>query len=388
MSTFLPPNSGSAPTITYNGSTITLPMGSDPADFDEKGFPQTTQTASKSKYVIPWDPGVCDKTAYDAFKMIKGRLTTKKRGNYGYEQGCIPRVKVELPFDSGGGEPRITWLGHATTVVQLNGKLILTDPVFSVRCSPSRYMGPKRYTEPGCTIEELISANVVFDVCVISHDHYDHLDVDSIRALKNIVKKWYVPGGTASVLTGVGVGKEAVKEMVWWEEGEDDSGLTVVCCPAQHWCCRKPWDRNKRLWATWVVKFNNSRFFFGGDTGYPTKFPLFKMIGDLHGPFDVSAIPIGAYHPRWFMAPAHTDPKSAVDIHRDVKSKTSIAIHWGTFPLADELYFAPVSELLEHKGGEDDFVALRIGEGVTSGSKIDCRVGLTRLLELAEEGGR
>ncbi|GMH60410.1 hypothetical protein TrST_g5655 [Triparma strigata] len=384
MSLFLPPGkTGPAPTVVYNGSTITLPLGSNPANFDDSGRPMTTQTASKSKYIIPWDPGICDKTAFDAFKMIKGRLSTKNRGNYGYEEGTIPRVEVPLPFPA-SEQSRITWLGHATTVVQLGKKLILTDPVFSVRCSPSRYVGPKRYTKVGCTIEQLIGAGVVFDVCVISHDHYDHLDVASIKALKAIVTQWYVPAGTKSVLTGVGVEDKAVKEMVWWEEVEDPSGLSVVCCPAQHWCCRVPWDRNKRLWATWVVKFGDSRFFFGGDTGYPTKFPLFKMIGDLHGPFDVSAIPIGAYHPRWFMAPAHTDPKNAVDIHRDVKSKTSIAVHWGTFPLADELYHAPVSELLEHKGDED-FVALRIGEGISSGSKIDCTMTLTRLIEMAEQ---
>ncbi|GMI38454.1 hypothetical protein TrCOL_g1149 [Triparma columacea] len=377
-SSFLPDNVP-LPTITYRDEIIALPAGADSAWFDDKGLPMTTQNSSKSKYIVPWDPGVCDKTASDAFKMIKGRLSKKKR-RYKEE---IPRVAVDIPFPSSDDQSSITWLGHATCVVRLGGKLVLTDPVFSPRCSPFRFMGPKRYTEPGCTIEQLISAGVVFDICVISHDHYDHLDVDSITQLDKggCVKKWYVPAGTKSVLMGVGVRDEAVKEMVWWEEVTDPSSeLKVVCCPAQHWCCRVPWDRNKRLWATWVVKIGDSRFFFGGDTGYPKNFPLFKMIGDLHGPFSLSAIPIGAYHPRWFMAPAHTDPKNAVDIHRDVRSKTSVAIHWGTFPLADELYHEPVTELLEHQAGED-FVALRIGESISSGSKIDCQVHLQRLLE-------
>jgi len=259
-------------------------------------------------------------------------------------------------------------------VVQMGGKLVLTDPVFSPRCSSISFAGPRRYTSPGCTIDDLASSGVTFDVCVISHDHYDHLDVKSVSKLSGlgVVKTWCVPEGTKGVLTKAGVMDEDVKEMVWWEEVDLDDGLKVICCPAQHWCCRKPWDCNSRLWATWVVKHppSSSSFFFGGDTGYPSTFPLFKQIGDLHGPFSVSAIPIGAYHPRWFMSPAHTDPLNAVDIHRDVRSVTSVGIHWGTFLLADECWDEPVRELEKHtKEGWEEFYALRIGEGVCSGVK-------------------
>jgi N-acyl-phosphatidylethanolamine-hydrolysing phospholipase D len=224
-----------------------------------------------------------------------------------------------------------------------------------------------------------------------------------VRSLSksNGVKKWCVPLGTKSLLVSYGCDPSSVVEMSWWEEHVDSgSGLLVVCCPAQHWCCRRPWDRNKRLWATWAVLSTEPRgstsagggsrdsFFFAGDTGYPDSFPLFKQIGEKYGPFTMSAIPIGAYAPRWFMKGQHCDPKGSLDIHSDVRSSLSIGIHWGTFPLAEELFFEPVSELVEEaeRRGIGNFVATRIGESVGTGETIEMRSVFEGLMKAAVEG--
>jgi len=331
-------------------------------------------------------------------------MLTRRRGADGYD-GHIDRVPVSLPVlpcEGDGDRDRVstTWLGHATCIVDIGGKRVLTDPVFSRRCSPSQWVGTKRYTAPGATVDELMTGmGVVIDLCIISHDHFDHLDEGSIRdlAASNGVMNWYVPMGTKSVLIDYGCPADRVREMEWWEEARDPSGLVVACLPAQHWCCRRPWDKNKRLWATWAVLSGEGKgsgrtrasFFFGGDTAYPQNFPLFKQIGSKYGPFTMAAIPIGAYAPRWFMSAQHCDPAGSLSIHSDVRSSLSVGIHWGTFPLADELFYEPVKELVEEaeRGGVGNFFALRIGETLGTGGKVDMRRVFERLFTAADKKG-
>jgi L-ascorbate metabolism protein UlaG (beta-lactamase superfamily) len=288
MAAFLPPSD--TPSVTYRGTAYAIPNGN-PEWFTDTGLPKSTLL--NKQWIIPWDKGACDKGASEGFKWMYERLTKRRHPACPAEE--VAEMLPRGVYDA-AASPSITWVSHATCLVKLTGVTVLTDPVFAPRCSPSQYLGPIRYTEPGMAIADLPD----IDVCVISHDHYDHLCVDSLAKMYALQPRiqYCVPMGTKSVLTGVGIPGDKVMEMGWWDElthGDGDAAAKVVCTPAQHWCCRKPWDKNRRLWASWVVvSGSNERFFFGGDTGKPQNFPVFKIIGDELGPFDISAIPIGA----------------------------------------------------------------------------------------------
>lgn len=270
-------------------------------------------------------------------------------------------IKNPEVLDSHAGM-RVTWLGHATVLVEMEGVNILTDPIFSQRASFLQFVGPKRYRGPPCTVEQLPR----IDAVLISHSHYDHLDAGSVASLTARFGgelRWFVPLGLMDWLAKMGC--ENVMELDWWEEncipGHDN--ITFVCTPSQHWSKRTAWDDNRSLWSSWSVLGPNHRFFFAGDTGYCSSF---KEIGQRFGPFDLAAIPIGAYHPREVMQGQHVDPEEAVQIHQDLQAKQSVAIHWGTFALAYEYYLEPpvrLREALEQKGLKpDSFFTLHHGE--------------------------
>lgn len=256
----------------------------------------------------------------------------------------------------------ITWIGHATVLVQLDGKNILTDPHFSERASPVQWIGPRRVVPPGVPLDELPP----IDLVVISHDHYDSLDSQTITALRNREggekTRFFVPLGLKRWLEDLGVTR--VTEMDWWEENEVD-GLEVIAVPVHHWSKRGWLPRNTTLWAGWVIRSPHFRFFFAGDSGYT---PIFMEIGRRLGPFDLSAIPIGAYEPRWFMRNHHLSPEEALEVHADVRSRKSVAIHWGTFILTDEPLDEPPKRLkiaLERRDlPEEKFIVLKHGQTI------------------------
>ncbi|KAI4879065.1 hypothetical protein NFI96_014965, partial [Prochilodus magdalenae] len=271
---------------------------------------------------------------------------------------------VQNPEQCGrvGSSLRVTWLGHATVLLEMDGLVVLTDPMFSQRASPVPFAGPKRYRGPACTVAQLPRVDAV----VISHTHYDHLDSSSVAALNSrfgAELRWFVPLGLLDWMRKTGC--ENVIELDWWEEncvpGHDD--VTFVCTPAQHWCKRTPLDDNRTLWGSWSVLGPNSRFFFAGDTGYCS---VFEEIGKRFGPFDLAAIPIGAYLPRGIMKSQHVDPEEAVQIHIDVQAKHSLAIHWGTFALAYEYYLEPPvrvrDAMVAHGLNPSQFFTLNHGE--------------------------
>ncbi len=194
---------------------------------------------------------------------------------------------------------------------------------------------------------------------VISHNHYDHLDRQTLEKLGNDV--WYlVPLGIGEFLVDMGITN--FMEMDWWESVKIN-GIEYICTPTQHFSGRSLADRNKTLWCSWTIIGKEQRIYFAGDTGY---FPGFKEIAEKYGPFDVAAIPIGAYKPRWFMSPVHVDPAQAVDVFIDIEAKYFIPIHWGTFSLADEAIDAPPKDLMkaveEKKLSKEKFKILRHGE--------------------------
>ncbi|XP_076447458.1 N-acyl-phosphatidylethanolamine-hydrolyzing phospholipase D-like isoform X2 [Babylonia areolata] len=280
------------------------------------------------------------------FQFLKMAMTTKNLSNVPSKEELdktLPIIKPDLrQFDQSPiSGVRVMWIGHATVVAQLDGFTVITDPVFSQRLV--QWVGPKRYRDAPCSVEELPK----LDAVVISHDHRDHLDLPSVVALNRRFGKalrWFVPMGLKRWMRDVGC--ENVVEMTWWDEHEVEGtgGVRVVCTPCQHWCRRSAFDENKVLWSSWCVLGPKHSFHFSGDTGYCK---AFQQIGRKYGPFTAAAIPIGAYCPRWFMAPQHVDPAEAVDIHMDVKSKNSIGIHWGTFVLTFEHYLEPREKLRE-----------------------------------------
>jgi L-ascorbate metabolism protein UlaG (beta-lactamase superfamily) len=256
------------------------------------------------------------------------------------------------------GDPTVTWIGHATLLVQLEGVNVLTDPQWSPRASPVTFAGPKRLTPPPLAFEDLPPVHVV----VISHDHYDHMDVATIRRLAAAHRpRFLVPLGIKAWLADIGI-TESVEELDWWD-ARTVRGLTFTCTPAQHFAQRTPWDMNRRLWAGWTIAGRERRLYFAGDTGY---FDGFKEIAALLGPFDLAALPIGAYLPPIIMKPVHTDPRDALDAFADVGARALLPIHWGTFDLADEPVAEPprlLEELARARGlGADRVWIFKHGE--------------------------
>lgn len=228
--------------------------------------------------------------------------------------------------------PTITWVGHATFLVQMEGINFLTDPIWSKTASPVPPLGPRRYSKPGLKLDELPT----IDFVVISHNHYDHLDVPSLRKLAKINPDtlFFVPVGNGKLLRKYGITQ--VKEMNWGD-GATFGDLTIYCTPAQHWSKRTLTDTRKALWSSWAIIGPTKRFYFAGDTGY---FGGFREIGDKLGPFDLAAMPIGAYEPNVMMRTAHMNPEEAVQATLDVRAKAAVGMHFGTFNLSDE----PVAE--------------------------------------------
>ncbi|SEV88918.1 MBL fold metallo-hydrolase [Luteibacter sp. 329MFSha] len=249
------------------------------------------------------------------------------------------------------------WLGHATMLVRHGGVTVLTDPVLGRRASPLSFAGPLRRTAAPVDVAGLPP----IDVVAISHNHYDHLDAATVRALARRFPRalFLVPLGLKRWFARRGI--ENVRELDWWDS-TDVGGATFTFVPARHWSARTLWNRNRSLWGGWVMACDGFRFWFAGDTGYSERL---AEIGERMGPIDLAAVPIGAYAPRWFMRAQHVDPAEAVQLHREVGVRRSIAIHWGAFELADDALDEPPRLLggaLDAAGmSRDEFLLLNIG---------------------------
>jgi len=246
-----------------------------------------------------------------------------------------------------------TWIGQSTLLVQMGGINILTDPMFSEICSPVSFLGPKRLISAPFSISDLPK----IDIVLISHDHYDHLDLPSVKALGNN-PKWIIPQGMGKWFHKLGITN--VSELGWWKS-VFHKDIEIIATPAQHWSGRSPMDQWQSLWCGYAVHAPNSKFYFCGDSGYCD---VFKQIGAELGPFDLSALPIGGYEPEWFMKSHHMSPKEAVQTHVDIKSKKSFAMHWGTFVFTDEHVLAPPKDLLKAttSQGVNNFAVSKLGQ--------------------------
>ena len=256
---------------------------------------------------------------------------------------------------------QLRWFGHSTFLLEIDGKKILIDPVFGESPSPVPFIGAKRYSkELPIEIEKL----PFIDAVILSHDHYDHLDYESIQKLKGKVGQYFAPLGVGNHLEYWGIPKEKIHELNWWESIDFD-GVDLICCPARHFSGRGLFDRATTLWCSWVIKGGNDNIFFSGDSGYDTHF---KEIGEKYGPFDISLMECGQYNEDWKLL--HMMPEETVQASIDLKSKLALPIHWGAFTLAFHDWTDPI-ERVTKKANELNLpiTTPKIGEPVLFGNE-------------------
>lgn len=314
--------------------SISIAWGSPVSDhFDGKNF---------------FNPGRKDDKTF--FDVMKWKLTSKAKDWPPF----VPNKTYPAPILPEGKRANFTFINHASFLVQMEGLTFLTDPVFSERVSPVTFAGPSRVREPGVAFESLPAVDVV----LISHNHYDHLD---LATLKNLDAKFHplfiVPLKVREFLLKEGL--QNVAELDWWQEFKIKDSV-VIFTPTVHWSSRSLWDKYETLWGSFLVKAPGFSFYFGGDSGYGEHFRDIKM---RLGPPDVALLPIGAYEPRWFMKMHHMNPEEAVLAHKDLGAGMSFPIHFGTFQLTDEGIDEPVEALKKALGDIQNFQVLDQGEG-------------------------
>jgi L-ascorbate metabolism protein UlaG (beta-lactamase superfamily) len=305
-----------------------------------------------------------------------GRRFVNPTGDGGQPFSAVPRMLLERrtpwparvdqpwrrPPGLDGAEAVVTFIGHATFLIQTASGNILTDPVYSQRAGPLNLMGPRRVRQPAVRFEDLPPISAV----LLSHNHYDHCDLRTLRMLAERFDPLVVtPLGNAALARSARIRR--VEELDWWQEAKT-STLQVTLTPAQHFSARNPLDRNRALWGGFMLTTGSRRIFFAGDSGYA---PLFGQIRRRLGPIDLALLPIGAYEPRWFMRPIHMNPAEAVQAHLDLEAAQSVGMHFGTFQLTTEGIDDPLRALEDACRARNipspQFRTLEFGESVRLG---------------------
>jgi L-ascorbate metabolism protein UlaG (beta-lactamase superfamily) len=274
----------------------------------------------------------------------------------------VPVEPRRPPQPVGSGEVIVTFIGHATFLIQTATGNLLTDPMYSERASPLRFAGPRRVAAPGVPFKDLPQ----IDLVLLSHNHYDHCDLPTLRALSRRFRpRLITPLGNRRLLRSAGIAR--VEELDWWQQAVSASPH-VTLVPAQHFSARGPLDRNRALWGGFIIEAGRTRIFFAGDSGYAGHF---GEIRERFAPIDLALLPIGAYEPRWFMRDVHMNPAEAVQAHLDLDAARSIGMHFGTFQLTAEGISDPVDELdralQEQDVPSSQFEVLEFGESLRIG---------------------
>jgi L-ascorbate metabolism protein UlaG (beta-lactamase superfamily) len=281
--------------------------------------------------------------------VLRWKLTSRPEGSARFVSDVIPS---QPPSCVGDNQLRVTLINHSTLLIQQSGGNILTDPIWSERASPFSSIGPRRRREPGVRFEDLPR----IDIVLLSHNHYDHLDLATLRRLADRGQSQFiVPAGVARWLKSRSIGP--AHEMDWGDSVPTGS-TTVHSVPALHFSARGLFDRNRTLWCGYVIETPDRVIYFAGDTGFGKHF---AQIRERFGAPRLALLPIGAYEPRWFMSPIHMAPDDAIRAHEMLAAKTSIAIHHGTFQLGDEGIDTPKKQL----SACDSFLVLDNGQSVT-----------------------
>jgi L-ascorbate metabolism protein UlaG (beta-lactamase superfamily) len=297
------------------------------------------------------NPGAVEHGFRELYRWIRTRRPGVWPAWIPSEPGPPPPVRVE------GTALRVTFVNHSTVLLQTAGLNLLTDPIWSRRASPVSFAGPVRHREPGLRFEDLPSIHAI----LLSHNHYDHFDTPTLRRL------WhrdhpavFCPVGVAPALRRIGFREIYEND---WGQSQSWGTFTVHCVQAQHFASRTPFDRNRTLWCGWILEGASGNVYFAGDTGFGT---FFQDIRERFAPLRLALLPIGAFAPEWFMGPVHMTPEEAVEARRILEAATAVAIHYGTFALADDGYADPPNRLRQALDGGADaaqFWVLPEGEG-------------------------
>ncbi len=295
--------------------------------------------------------------AEHGFLTVLKWMVTRERSDWPDTQSPPPQFNGVLSHQD--HEIRLTFIGHSSFVIQTPSGTFALDPQWSERASPFSWVGPKRYRPPAVPLEGAPAINWV----LVSHDHYDHLDVPTIEHFQS--------KNRAQIFAGLGVDKSIKKEnpqieidsLDWWESRKLNDFITITFVPAQHFSGRWLNDRFATLWGSWIIEAHGKTIYFAGDTGYS---PHFRDISARFPSIDLALIPIGAYEPRWFMKDMHINPEEAVKAHLDLKAKLSVGMHFGTFQLTDEEVERPQNDLSEslvnYKVDPQSFIAPAFGQ--------------------------
>lgn len=319
------------------GVSVSLPAASDHFDGE--------------RYYNPTLPQGFVPSISSVFKLL---LEKRSKWPKSVPTTAVPKLHEKLsPKDVA-----VTFVNHATFLLQLSGLNILTDPVWARRVSPFNWLGPARVRKPGIAFNELPN----IDVILLTHNHYDHLDVDTLKRLnQRFTPTVLVATGNKKLLRSIGF--EDVHELDWWQQIQIRPALRITFAPTQHFSGRSLWDRQKSLWGSYMLHYRNRLIYFGGDSGYSSHF---SEIRHRLGRPDLAFLGIGAYAPRWFMKPMHMNPEEAVQAHQDIESRQSIGMHFGTFQLSSEAIDQPKIDLeaalLQHDVRGEQFVILEEGE--------------------------
>lgn len=243
-------------------------------------------------------------------------------------------IDFEKIKNSREDELKITWVGHSSQIINIDGKIVLTDPMYE---NTTAFMGPSRYNgDVPLNLDEIPE----IDLVIISHNHYDHLNSNSLEALNTKTKKFLVPLMVGAQLEDLGIPREKITEMDWWDEVKPFEGFMVAFTPTQHFSGRGLFDRDETLWGSFVIEGPHHKIYFSGDSGY---FEGFKDIGDKYGPFDYTLMECGAYNEQWHFV--HMFPEETLQAHIDLKGKIMQPMHWGTFDLAIHAWYDPMKRV-------------------------------------------
>lgn len=288
-------------------------------------------------------------------KAMRKFITGVENGKPSEPIKTTPFVKEQ--FLQNNNSLNYTWFGHSTVLIKIDGKIILTDPVFSKAASPVPFINKSFDYNDEYSVTDLPD----IDIVLISHDHYDHLDYKTIQKINSKTKKFYVPLGVDAHLIRWGISKDKIEIADWGDSLNFDSDLTLTSTPARHFSGRGTHDRDKTLWCSWVITSKNHKVFFGGDSGYGKHF---KDIGDKHGPFDLTLIECGQYNEGW--PQIHAMPEQAVQAHIDLNGKYLLPIHWSKFKLSIHTWTEPIERASEASLKNDVSIQNpKIGEVIT-----------------------
>lgn len=305
------------------------------------------------RFFNPWDP-----QTHSLYQLLRWKIRsipkkwpTKKEA---------PRLQIPLERVE-GNQLRITFVGHSTMLIQTQGLNIITDPIWSTRASPFKYLGPARYSNPGIPLEKLPP----IDLILISHNHYDHLDINTIKKIWHRDRARIIaPLGNDAVIH-LKAPSIPVETLDWYQKITIQNGVTIHLTPTQHWSARGFSDRNKALWGAFIISTTGGNIYFCGDSGYGNG-EIFRKVHQLFGSFRFAMLPIGAFEPRWFMKYFHMNPEEAVLAYKDLGKPYAAAIHFKTFRLADEGFHDATRLLAEacvkYQIDPQKFRALQLGE--------------------------